>query len=78
MIDALKNFSSNKSSGNEGLTKEFYKAFWNELKKLFINSNTQTKISKKLITLKKRAVIKLIGKGDKEKRFIKNWRPISL
>ena len=42
MIDALKIFSNNKSPGNDGLTKEFYEAF--------MNSISQNKISKKLIT----------------------------
>ena len=32
LIDALKSFSNNKSSGNDGLTKECYEAFWSELK----------------------------------------------
>ena len=50
MIDALKIFSNNKSPGNDGLTKEFYEAFWNELKESFMNSISQNKISKKLIT----------------------------
>ena len=43
-----------------------------------MNSINQTKISKNLITSQMQAVIKLIGKKDKDKRFIKNWRPISL
>ena len=43
-----------------------------------MNSISQTKISKKLITSQRQAVIKLIEKKDKDKRFIKNWRPISL
>ena len=43
-----------------------------------MNSNSQTKISKKLITSQRQAFIKLTVKEDKDKRFIKNWRPISL
>ena len=41
-----------------------------------MNSISQTKISKKLVTSQKQAVIKLTGKKDKGKSFIKNWRPI--
>ena len=78
VIDALKSFINNKSPGNDSLTKEFYEAFWSELKEPFMNSISQTKISKKLITSQRQAVIKLIEKKDKDKRFIKNWRPISL
>ena len=36
-----------------------------------MNSITQTKISKKVITLQRQPVIKLIEKKDKDKRFIK-------
>ena len=43
-----------------------------------MNSLKETKIRKKLITSQRQAVIKLIEKKDKDKRFIKNWRPISL
>ena len=43
-----------------------------------MNSNSQTKISKKLITSQRQAFIKLTVKEDKDKRFIKSWRPISL
>ena len=58
---------SNKSPGNDGLTKD-----------AFLNACRTTKIKKELITLQRQAVIKLIEKKDKDKRFIKNWRPISL
>ena len=33
VIDAIKNLSNNKFPGNNGLTKEFYKNIWCELKK---------------------------------------------
>ena len=43
-----------------------------------MNSTNQTKISKKLITSQRKAVIKLIvEKKDKDKRFIKNRRHIN-
>ena len=38
-----------------------------------MNSTSQTKISKKIITSGRQAVIKLIKKKDKDKHFIKNW-----
>ena len=43
-----------------------------------MNSINQTEICKKLITSERQAVIKLIEMKDKDKRFIKNWRPVSL
>ena len=44
LFDALKSMPNNKTPGNDGLSKEFYEAFWNELKdpllKSFYHSET--------------------------------------
>ena len=78
MILAVKSFSNNKSPGNDGLTKEFYETFWEELKQPFMNSLNQAKLSKKLVTSQRQAVRKVLERKDKDKRLISNWRPISL
>ena len=44
----------------------------------FLNSCRTAKLEKELSTSQRQAIIKLIDKKDKDKRFIKNWRPISL
>ena len=56
----------------------FMKFFWQELKQPFMSSLNQAKVSKKLVTSQRQAVIKLLEKKDKDKRFISNWRPTSL
>ena len=43
-----------------------------------MNSISQTKTSKKLITSQRQVVVKLFEKTDKDKCFIKNWKPMSL
>ena len=53
---------SDKSPGNDGLTKEFYEAFWNELKEIFIDSASETKEKEHLSTSQRRAIIRLIEK----------------
>ena len=75
---ALINMPNNKSPGNDGLTKEFYETFWEELKTPLISSFECAFIKDELSSSQKQAVIKLIEKLDRDKRFIKNWRPISL
>ena len=67
-----------KSPGNDGLTKEFYETFWDDIKRPLTLSFQQALIKGELSTSQKQAVIKLIEKKGKDQRMIENWRPISL
>ena len=73
-----KPMQNNKSPGNDGLTKEFYETFWNEIKHPFMNSIMEVREKKKSSTSQRQAVIKLIANKERDKWFIKNWRAISL
>ena len=77
-LKALNSIDNDKSPGNDGITKEFYIKFWEVIKEPFFASIQQSLIVGELSTSQKQAVIKLIEKKDRDKRFIKNWRPISL
>ena len=68
---------NNKALENDGITKEFYKAFWDDLKIPYLSSVNKAFKVGQLSTSQKQLVIKLIKKKDKDKRLIKNWRPIS-
>ena len=50
LLKALKSVQNNKSPGNDGLTKELYKMFWNEIKNTFMNSIMEAREKKKLST----------------------------
>ena len=78
VFKSLKSMENNKSPGNDGLSKEFYECFWDEVKKPFLASIHKAFLNQELSTSQKQAVIKMLEKKDKDKRFIKNWRPISL
>ena len=69
---------NNKSPGNDGLTKEFYITFWNEVKVPYLLAIGKAYLVKQLSASQKQAVIKLIEKKGRDKRYIQNWRPISL
>ena len=43
LYNAMKNMQNNKSPGSDGLTKEFYEGFWDEIKELIIASATEAK-----------------------------------
>ena len=67
-----------KSPGHDRLTKEFYEHFWGDLKFYFIISLKQFKTDSHLPVSQRQAIIKLIAKKDRDKRFVKSWQPISL
>ena len=75
---SMKSMKNNKTPGNDGLTKEFYETFWDELKTPLMESVNQAFHTKILSISQRQIVIKLIEKKDRDKRYIKNWRPISL
>ena len=78
LFKSLSSMQDCKSLGNGGLTKEFYEYFWNVIKDPLKNSIKEARKNKKLSISQRQAVIKLIEKKDRDKRYIKNWRPISL
>ena len=64
---------NNKTPGDDGLSTEFYEAFWKELKYSLSKSFHHAKTYKEFSTSQRRG-----EKKDKDKRLIKTWRPISL
>ena len=75
---SLTSFKNNKSPGNDGLTKEFYCCFWNDIKDIFMKSLCESKKLKQLCVSQRQAIIKLLEKPNKDHRYVANWRPISL
>ena len=43
LLISLKSMQNNKTLSNDGLTKEFYETFWNEIKDVFLKSLKQAK-----------------------------------
>ena len=74
----LEKCANNKSPGNDGLTKEFYLFFWDEIKDALFQSYTESIKIGKLSTSQRQNIISLLEKTGKDKTLIKNWRPISL
>ena len=74
----LSTFENNKTPGNDGITIEFDKYFWLEIGTLLVDLLNYAYFHGELSNSQKQAVITLIEKEDKDRRWIKNWRPISL
>ena len=77
LLESIRKSDNGKSPGSDGLTREFYIVFWNNISELLFNSLIEGKEKGLLSPSQRQAVIKLLEKG-KDKRFIKNLRPISL
>ena len=75
---SLKAMKNNKSPCSDGITTEFYKNFWNDIKLYLINSLNYSLQIGNLTDLQKQGVITLIPKAGKELSHLENWRPISL
>ena len=53
---------NDKSPGNDGLTKEFYETFWDDLKEIIVDSVREAKEIGHHSTSQKQAIIKSIEK----------------
>lgn len=78
LLKTLKKIRKDKLPENDGITKEFYKAFWDDLKIPYLSSVNKAFKVGKLSTSQKQLVIKLIKKKDKGKALFKNWRKVYL
>ena len=76
--EALNSMKNNKSPENDGFTKEFYVCFFEDLGSILVETLNYPYDEGELSSSQKQAVITLIEKKDKDKRYIRNWRPISL
>ena len=70
--------SNHSSPGSSGFTVAFHKFFWIDIGHFLVRSLTESFHSKELSITLKQGVITCIPKGNKDKLYLKNWRPISL
>ena len=69
--DALKSFGNNKSPGNNGLSKELYVCFFDEINSYLIDSLNYSFQAGQLSTSQRQAMITLIEKKGEDKRYLK-------
>ena len=75
IYNSLISFGNNKSPG---LTKEFYCTLWDDIEDTFMKSLKEFKKLKFICISQRQAIIKFLEKTNKNRRYISNWRPISL
>ena len=74
----INSFPSNKVSGNDGLSIEFYKTFWNFSGEPLVKFINASFVKGETSPSQRQAVITLIEKKDQDRCDLQNWRPISL
>ena len=69
---------NNVAPGPGGFGGSFYKLFWKYLKRVVVGAIGEIYENKELPLSQRLGIIALIPKSDKDPRFIKNWRPLTL
>lgn len=75
---ALKGLHNGKTLGCDGLPPELCKRFWSILGKHVLASFLYSEEQGRLTPDQRRGIITLIPKKGRDKRYINNWRPISM
>ena len=69
---------NNKTPGSDGIPVDFYKIFWKELKELFFSVVIKCFDEETLHDTAREGILNLIPKPNKDSKYIKNLRPITL
>ena len=75
---SLNKMKNNRSPGSSGFSVEFFKHFWEDLGHFLVKSINYGFDHRELSITQKEGIITCIPKGTKSKKYLKNWRPISL
>ena len=75
---AIKKLNNNKTPGEDGIPVDFYKVFWKQLKEPFTAMVDYTYHHGALHASARRGILNLIPKSNKDTRYVKNLRPITL
>ena len=78
ILRSVKAMKNGKSPGTCGLTSEFYKFFWLDIKDI-LTASINYNLNKGMLSLEqRRGILTLIPKKDKDRLYLKNWRPLTL
>ena len=75
---ALNTQKNEKCPGNDGLSAEFYKTFWNDFEDIIWSMYTEVLDHGRLGATARKGLMQLIPKKNKDTRYVKNMRPLTL
>ena len=64
--------------GSDGITTEFYKIFWNDIKEYYIKVSIFPFKKENLRNYKNKVLVHCCQKNEKDNLLLENWMPISL
>ena len=76
--EAIKGMKNNKTPGEDGIPIDFYKVFWPHLKSIFLDMVEAVYMERNLHHSARSGILNLIPKANKDTRYVKNLRPITL
>ena len=76
--EAIRKMENNKTPGEDGIPVDFYKVFWNQIKQAFFDMALQSYEENQLHASARKGILNLIPKANKDTRYVKNLRPITL
>ena len=76
--NAIKGMKNNKTPGQDGIPVDFYKVFWKNLKNTFYQMVIETYDRGTMHHTARKGILNLIPKANKDTRYVKNLRPITL
>ena len=75
---AIKEMSNSKTPGQDGIPVDFYKVFWSKIKDIFYDMVLENFEQEELHPTARKGILNLIPKANKDTRYIRNLRPITL
>ena len=78
LYNSLSNMKPDKVSGPDGLSVEFYRAFWPHISDIVHGALMQAKVKGQMSDSQHRGILRLLPKKNKDLMYIRNWRPITL
>ena len=76
--DAIKHMNNNKTPGQDGIPVDFYKVFWTDIKQCFFDMVIDSYENRSLHPTARKGILNLIPKPNKDSKYIKTLRPITL
>ena len=76
--NVLFKMKNNKAPGTDGYSYTFFKIFWEDITFLMLNTFKEYQETQRLTDQQNLGIITCLPKQGKDRRYMKNWRPITL